>query len=241
MRRDDRASPSDPVRPGSSGLRRRQSEKSVNLRRLSSTQLYALAVGIIVVVVVIFLIASGGVSLGGGDDEDVLALPPAAAELADEEAGEDDDASSVQSAPADGGAIPAPLSGLVRDEPFQFGDLRLIITDLRLSNVVSEGRDEVTAIERFASVRLTVRNSGRAPLSLADALQLLDDEGRLFRPNAAASAAAALRSDGVGDALSVALQPGITTELIVVFEVPNGAEGFRLRVSGGFVDVELDR
>ena len=197
------------------------------LARLSGTSLFAIFVGIVVIVVVIFLIASGGVDLGSSDDDGgVLG--------ATEQVEDDGDAA------ADDGSVL--LSGAAQqDEAFQFGELRLAVTDIRLSTIVSEGRDTVEAIEQFATVLLTVRNSSDGPVSLADRLLLLDGQGRIFSPDAEATAAVSLRDESRRDGLVVDLQPGLETELVVVFQVPEQAENFRLRFSGGFVDVELDR
>lgn len=203
------------------------------LARLSGTSLFAIFVGIVVIVVVIFLIVSGGVDLGSSDDDGGLlgASEQVEDEATDEDAGE---------AAADDGS--AALSGAAQqDEAFQFGELRLAVTDIRLSTIVSEGRDTVEAIEQFATVLLTVRNSSDAPVSLAGRLLLLDGQGRTFSSDAEATAAVALRDESRRDGLVVDLQPGLETELVVVFQVPEQAENFRLRLSGGFVDVELDR
>jgi hypothetical protein len=186
-------------------------------------------VGIVVIVVVIFLIASGGVDLGSSDDDGGV--------LGASEQGEDEDAGD-----ADADDSPAAASGAARqDEAFQFGDLRLAVTDLRLSTLVSEGRDTVEAIEQFATVLLTVRNTSDAPVSLGGRLLLLDGRGRIFSPDAEATAAVALRDESRRDGLVVVLQPGLETDLVVVFQVPDLAENLRLRLSGGYVDVELDR
>ncbi len=203
------------------------------LARLSGTSLFAIFVGIVVIVVVIFLIASGGVDLGSSDDDGGVlgAIEQAADEDEDEDAGD-----------ADADDSPAVASGAARqDEAFQFGDLRLAVTDLRLSTLVSEGRDTVEAIEQFATVLLTVRNTSDAPVSLGGRLLLLDGRGRIFSPDAEATAAVALRDESRRDGLVVALQPGLETDLVVVFQVPELAENLRLRLSGGYVDVELDR
>jgi hypothetical protein len=222
----------------------------VNFQRLASTQGYALLVGIVVIAAVAVVIVSGGVSLGSDDDEDALALaetPSTTASDASADVESDgDSAASTQAddnAPADdgpGASAAAASAALERDQPFQFGDLRIAVTDLRLSRIVSEGSDEQAAIEQFASVSLTVRNTGLIPNALGDALQLVDDQGRLFTASGEASAAVARRSADQADALETILQPGITTDLIVVFEVPEEVEGLRLRITGGYIDVSLE-
>ena len=209
----------------------------MNLRRLSTVQLYAFLVAAAVVAVLLFLIVSGRLDLGGNEDEDPLALPEAAATAV----AEDGDAAAPLDTSAAAGSLPAAGGSLRLDQPFQFGDLRVALTDLRLSGTVAEGTDELAAVERFATVLLTVRNTGRAPRSLAQALQLVDADDRLFTPNATATAAAAQRDDARQDALTATLQPGLTVDLLVVFDVSADAGPFRLRLLGGFVDVTLDQ
>jgi len=222
----------------------------VNFQRLASTQGYALLVGIVVIAAVIVVIVSGGVNLGSDDDGDPLAIPEAPTTAAADGSADvqSDDglaASAQENDSADAGdASDADAAGALatqlRDQPFQFGDLRIAVTDLRLSRIVSEGSDEQEALERFASVSLTVRNTGLIPSSLRDSLQLVDDQGRLFTASDEATAAVARRSTERADALVTVLQPGITTDLIVVFEVPEEVEGLQLRVTGGYVDVSLE-
>ena len=195
--------------------------------RLSGTAQFGILVGVVVIAVIVLFLVSGGIDLGGSDDEDPLAIE----QLNDEDA--DETASS-------GGQGSSPGEVQIQDQAFQFGDLRVVVTDLRLSTMVSEGRDTVEAIEQFASVLLTVRNTGTTPVSLAGALLLIDEEGRTFTPNVMATAAVALRDDSRFDGLSFELQPSIATNLVVVFDVPQEASGLRLRLLGGYVDVDLD-
>ena len=142
----------------------------MNLQRLASTQGYALLVGIVVVAAVIVVIVSGGVSLGSDNDGDPLAIPDVpAATAADESPAVESDAGSSASAQANDSADAGDVAGLDAatssaalrfDQPFQFGDLRIAVTDFGTSQIVSEGSDEQEALEQFASVRLTVRNTG---------------------------------------------------------------------------------
>ena len=199
------------------------------LRRLSVIQLYALLVVVAVVAVGVFLVATGAFDLDGDDTDNNPSAETAA--VADAAAAADD-----------AGTAPGPQTLTASlEEPFQFGDLLITVTRLRLSDSVSEGRDELVAAARFASVNLRVQNAGTGPLSLAGALQLVDGLGRVYTPNPAASAAVAVRDDSPADALAVALQPGIEVEMIVVFDLPDDAEDLRLRIRAGFLDVVLDR
>ena len=203
------------------------------LARLSSTTLFALFVGVVVIVVIAFLVVGGGVDLGTSDDNEGA--------LGASEQVQEDASGAVSSDEATSEAPLSTGSASQQDVAFQFGDLLLAVTDIRVSRLVSEGVDEVEAIERFATVLLTVRNTGDAPLSLNEQLQLLDDQGRAFSPDAEATAAVAVRDGSANDALVARLQPDLEIELVVVFQVPEGAENFRLRVRGGYVDVVLER
>lgn len=212
--------------------------------KFSSTQLYALIVGVVVIAVIAFLIANGTFELGSGDDDSDDALAQTS-EQAQVEGSSSEQSQSQPAADADdagGESTAAPAVGLQpMDSAFQFGDLRIIVTDVRLSDLVGEEGDETLALERFARVRLSARNTGRAPFTLAETLVLVDGLGRRYTPNATATANAARIDNDRSDALAQDLQPGITTDLVVVFDVPEEAEDFRLRIEGGYVEVELDR
>ncbi|PZC49459.1 MAG: protein of unknown function (DUF4352) [Chloroflexi bacterium] len=210
--------------------------------KFNSTQIYALIVGVVVIGVVVFLISNGTFELGGSDDEsnDALAQTTAQAEAEAEDQAEAAAAADDQS-DEDGEAAP-PAAGLQpMDSAFQFGDLRTIVTDVRLTDLVGEEGDETLALERFARVRLSARNTGLEPFSLEGTLILIDSRERRFTPNGEATENSARIDPDRGSALSLDLQPGITTDLVVVFDVPEEAENFRLRIVGGFVEVELDR
>ena len=196
------------------------------MAKFSATQKYALVVGVVVIVAIVFLIISGTFKLGSGDDapDDPLAVSAEPAEPDEDEA---DDR-------------PPPAAGRqAMDRAFQFGDLRVIVTDLEISDSVGHEGDETLATERFARVQFSARNSGSAPLLLDGALVLIDANGRSFSPNLAATENAARVDAEYGDALMLHLQPGILTDLVVVFDVPHDGFGFRLRIKGGYVDVEL--
>ncbi len=198
--------------------------------------------GVVVIAAVVILVVTGGIDLGSDDEEDPLALADAPTTVEEDE--RTDSQASTDAASAAAGSVSAVDASSTMpyriNQPFQYGDLRILITELLLSESVSEGSDELEAIEQFASVSVTVRNTGATPRSLRDSLQLIDGDERLFTASGEATAAAARRAVGRGDGLETVLQPGISTDLVVVFEVPEGVEEFRLRVSGGYVYVSLE-
>ena len=198
-------------------------------------------VGVVVIAVVVLLIANGTFDFGSSDeDDDSLASESSQAEAdtSPDDSAPDGDATNGDD---DDEAAPAAVGLQEMDSAFQFGDLRLVVTEVRLSDRVGQEGDETLALERFARVRLSARNTGLDAFRLDAALVLIDGQGRRFTPNAAATANAARIDSSRGDALTQDLQPGITTDLVVAFDVPDGAEDFRLRITGGFVEVALDR
>lgn len=205
----------------------------MNREFFRGTRGYALLVLAVVVVVVVYLIASGTFDVGGNDEKkDALALPaPTAGATTAAPGGEEG------TAPAAEGETGA--SRVAFDQPFQFGDLRVRVTDLDLTDSVGTEEDDTQATGRFAVVKFTVRNTGREPLRLTDDLRLIDSAGRVFTPDADASALADRRDDGRLDALTAEVQPGFTVDLLVVFDIAKDAEGLQLRLRGGFVDVPL--
>ena len=223
----------------------------MNFGSMSLTQRYALIVGVVVIAVVVFLIANGTFEIGGGGDGsddgngDSLALDQSTDQGADASDGERwERGEAVVS--ADGGTgvegeVVGPTGLLVMNQAFQFGDLRMAVTEIRLGDRVGPENGEVEALERFATVHLSARSTGLAALELAGRLLLVDAQGRGFEPNAVATAAAERATADRVNALTVALQPGITTDLIVVFDIAEEANDFRLRISDGFVEVALER
>jgi hypothetical protein len=207
------------------------------LRTMSGMQLFAVFVAIVVVVVLVFLLTSDQLSFNSDDDDGVLG--PDTSEL--QSSADEPDVSDVPDA-SDPSSSPGGLATQVaQDQAFQFGHLRLAVTDIIVSTIVSEGRDSVEAIERFATIFVTARNTGLTPLSLAGNLILIDGAERQFTPNLFATSATAFRDDLRQDALNFDLQPGIDSDLLVVFDIPEESENFRLRIAGGFVDVMLER
>jgi hypothetical protein len=208
---------------------------------MSGIQLFAILVGIVVVVVLVFLVTSDQLSFNSDDDDGVLGPDTSEVQSSGDDPGADSDGNADPDADDTSSSTGGLATRVAQDLPFQFGNLRLAVTDITVSTTVSEGRDSVEAIERFATVLVTARNTGLTPLSLAGSLILIDGAGRQFTPNLAATAASAFRDDSRQDALNFDLQPGIDSDLLVVFDIPEESENFRLRISGGFVDVILER
>jgi hypothetical protein len=195
--------------------------------RLTPTQKYALAVAIVAIAVIAFLIVNGTFQFGEHDPGDDI-IPQ------EEEFAADDDADDLQ------GGAPAVAGPQPMHRAFQFGDLRVIVTGLTVTDLVGQEGAESEALERFAMVHLSARNTGTSPIALDGALGLVDATGRSFSPNRLASENAGIAHPSHVDALVQVLQPGIITQLVVVFDIPHDAYGLRLRIAGGYAEVELD-
>ncbi len=198
------------------------------MARLTSTQKYALVVGVVVIAVIAFLVVNGTFQFGGGHDPGDDIIP------SEEEMAAGDDAGDLE------GAAPPASGRQPMHRAFQFGDLRVIVTGLTVTDMVGQEGSESEALERFAMVHFSARNTGASPITLDGALGLSDANGRRFSPNRLATENAGIAHPTHVDALMQDLQPGIITQLVVVFDIPNDAYGLRLRIEGGYAEVDLE-
>lgn len=199
------------------------------MARLSPTQKYALVVGLVAIAAIAFLIVNGTFQFGDDHDPGDDIIPQEEEMAAGEGDGELD------------GVAPAAAGRQPMHRAFQFGDLRVIVTGLTVTDLVGQEGAESEALERFAMVHLSVRNTGTSPIALDGALGLVDANGRSFTPNRLASENAGIAHPTHVDALVQVLQPSIITQLVVVFDVPHDAYGLRLRIEGGYAEVELEQ
>jgi hypothetical protein len=124
-------------------------------------------------------------------------------------------------------------------QEFVFGSVTYQVTDQRDEESLGEGSTGVTAKGRFHIVILHVRNDAPEPLQFgADSFALFDERGRRFSANEEASAAAATDLDAE-DPFGEPLQPGLTAAWAIAFDVPDDAQKLILRISQGYVEVDL--
>lgn len=143
-----------------------------------------------------------------------------------------------------GGSASAPVSGAgspgavtaVSGAAFSFGTWEYTVVDAKRGGELS-GR---TARGSFFLVTLRVRNTGREPQGLKPAdFALLDGQGRRFTPDDEGTKAAA--SGRKDDLFAGAVQPGLTGEGVLVFDVPPDLKEPVLRLTSGYVDVRLSQ
>ncbi len=122
---------------------------------------------------------------------------------------------------------------------FTFGHLQYVIEKTERSGDITQGSTSLKSAGSFFLVYLTARNQGKQPVSLAPAdFALEDSQGREFTLNREATKLAGQVSE-TGDFLGEALQPGLGRRGVLVFDVPQSASGLTLRLSNGYLDVNL--
>lgn len=125
--------------------------------------------------------------------------------------------------------------------PFNFGNTAYTVEK---TGRASELRDKTAAFTpsgTFLLILLSVTNEGGEPLRFKPSdFALYDKDGRHFSALREASRLASSLNEKK-DIFGEALQPGLTMEALLVFDVPREAEGLTLRLFHGYLDVGLGR
>ena len=186
-------------------------------RRMSPLQRYAVLVVVVVVAVALYLFFTGQFS-GGGDD------------AGGQQAAQAEPVESVAPGSRGGAPVAYGKSGRV-------GAVDFTVDEVDYPTEVAGGG---IAVERFGFVRLRVVNRSDSPVLLAPRmLQIAASDGRRFAADAELSLGAAAAVPGAV-APPATLQPGLATNVIAVFQLPNDAGGLVLRLHGAWVDFDLD-
>jgi hypothetical protein len=128
-------------------------------------------------------------------------------------------------------------------QPFDFGAAQYTLGKISVSgDDLRSGTLTATTSGSFVLVDLTVLDRGSAPLVLDAAdFTLYDSKGNLYTVNENATNIASLSTANRKNLLTEPLQPGLSRDGIIVFEVPKDASGFTLRVANGYVDISLGK
>ena len=127
------------------------------------------------------------------------------------------------------------------NKPFTFGNAQYTITKIELVSELQSGTTTVTTTGSYLLVFLTVLDEGTEPLTLNPGdFTIIDNKGRTFTLNQEATRIAAL-SNKKSNILTESLQPGLSQEGIIAFEVPANTSGIALRLSNGYVQVNLGK
>ena len=186
-------------------------------KRMSPLQRYAVLVVVVVVAVALYLFFTGQFSSGGDDGGGQQAAQAEPVEPV---------------APGAQGGAPVAYG-----ESGRVGAIDFTVDEVDYPTEVAGGG---IAVERFGLVRLRAVNRSDSPVLLApQMLQIAASDGRRFAADAELSLGAAAAVPG-SVAPPATLQPGLATNVIAVFQLPNDAGGLVLRLHGAWVDFDLD-
>ncbi len=127
------------------------------------------------------------------------------------------------------------------NETFNHGDFRYTITGVTDTNVIGSEYNSEHASEgaKFLIVNFTEENlSNETKTVYSERFSLLDNKGREFRVSSKGSTALMFSSKDK-DFLLSEIQPGIKHKSAVVFEVPEEAGGFMVKIPGGWGEKEV--
>lgn len=123
--------------------------------------------------------------------------------------------------------------------PFIYGNGLYSVEKTDRVAQVGQAGSSVTASGSFLLVFLSVTNQGPEPLSFSPSdFSLRDKQGRTFTIHLEATKLAVLANQR-SDLFSEAIQPGLDRKIVLVFEVPKDSTGPSLRLSNGYLDVNL--
>jgi hypothetical protein len=125
------------------------------------------------------------------------------------------------------------------NHPFNYGTAQYSIIKIETATELKSGTLTASTSGSFVLVFLSVLDQGMNPLSLAPSdFTLIDNKGRTYTLNQEATNIACLLNDKK-NILSESLQPGLSRDGVLAFDVPEAAAGFTLRLSNGYVEVAL--
>lgn len=125
------------------------------------------------------------------------------------------------------------------DKPFTYGNVLYTVGNISKSAEVKHGTASFQAVGTFVQVPLTLVNQSQEPVTFtASDFILHDSQGQVFSLHTGATGLACA-APGKTDLFTEALQPGLEIQSVLVFDVPKQTTGFDLRISSGFMDVNL--
>ena len=120
-----------------------------------------------------------------------------------------------------------------------YGDWGYRVASLERRDKFEQADKQAVPAGVFLVINLTVTNNGKEPRSLsATDFALIDSQGRRYGVDGEATELAA----GVlnkNRRLGIAVQPGLTKDSAVVFDIPRDAKGLSFRLFQGYLDVDL--
>src|SRR5262249_37723953 len=126
-------------------------------------------------------------------------------------------------------------------DSYQSGPLTITVTGTEVHATIAGGATPVPAAEgTYLFVYFTLVLGGEQPLSFDyDSFVVIDSAGQGYLHDPVATNAAL--KPAVPNGTDAVLQPGVSYNLVIVFDVPKTSSGFVLRARDGTFPVQLDR
>lgn len=171
----------------------------------------------ILVIIVLIIIASAGGKKDNGDNKTVdsnPASPNTAAEQAKEQKYKMNDKVPV-------------------------GHFLFSVGSVKDLEEISDGFTKKKAAGIYKLIGIAAINTDKESRYLDNSMfKLLDNKGRIYDNSTEGSMAVSIKSNGEMDLFLKQISPSLGAGGVLVFDVPEDAEGFRLEVSGGFGSLE---
>lgn len=122
---------------------------------------------------------------------------------------------------------------------FTYGDVSYLISRVDRTEELKYANTSFMTSGSFVVLSISVTNQGVEPVFLQPSdFALYDSQGQQFAIHEEGTKLAATIYQKI-DLFGEALQPGLGSDGILVFEVPKAAAGFFLRLSKGYLDADL--
>lgn len=139
---------------------------------------------------------------------------------------------TTASAPA-----PAPTKPIVAELSKEgvSSDVKITVTSFSAKDSVGDNQFSIAKPQGvFKLVGLNITNNQKDAITITSAnFKLIDDQGREFSDSSEAGMAFAVSSNKVESFSFKQLNPGMSIDGVIAFDVPKDAKGFKLKASGG--------
>ena len=132
---------------------------------------------------------------------------------------------------------PAPAKPIVAELSKEgvSSDVKITVTSFSAKDSVGDNQFSIAKPQGvFKLVGLNIANNQKDAITITSAnFKLIDDQGREFSDSSEAGMAFAVSSNKVESFSFKQLNPGMSIDGVIAFDVPKDAKGFKLKASGG--------
>ena len=152
-------------------------------------------------------------------------------------ASDGDKPSTAQAPTASATTAPAPAKPIVAELSREgvSSDVSIAVTSFTSKESIGDNQFSTAKAQGvFKLVGVSFTNNQKDAITItAASFKLIDDKDREFSSSSEASMALASSSNKTETFMLKQLNPGMTIEGVIVFDVPKDAKGFKLKASGG--------